>query len=116
MSGRLPASLRARRRHDRALARGPASCQAGSPRACERGGGMTEREARTERDADFVQSLERGLAVICTFDRNNAELTLREVATLTGVTRATTRPFLLTPSRLGYGRTDGRVFSRPPLV
>jgi IclR family pca regulon transcriptional regulator len=69
-----------------------------------------------ERDADFVQSLERGLAVICAFDRDNAELTLSEVAARTGVTRATARRFLLTLTRLGYMRTDGRFFSLTPRV
>jgi IclR family transcriptional regulator, pca regulon regulatory protein len=70
----------------------------------------------TERDADFVQSLERGLAVICAFDKDHAELTLSEVAAHTGVTRATARRFLLTLARLGYVRTDGRFFSLTPRV
>jgi IclR family pca regulon transcriptional regulator len=69
-----------------------------------------------ERDADFVQSLERGLAVICAFDRDHAELTLSEVAASTGVTRATARRFLLTLERLGYVRSDGRFFSLTPRV
>ena len=69
-----------------------------------------------ERDADFVQSLERGLAVICAFDRDHAELTLSEVAATTGVTRATARRFLLTLERLGYVRSDGRFFSLTPRV
>lgn len=73
-------------------------------------------EARAERDSDFVQSLARGLAVICTFDKNNAELTLSEVAARTGVTRATARRFLLTLTRLGYVRTDGRLFSLTPRI
>jgi len=68
-------------------------------------------QARPDRDADFVQSLERGLAVICAFDREHAELTLSEVAATTGVTRATARRFLLTLERLGYVRSDGRQFS-----
>jgi IclR family pca regulon transcriptional regulator len=68
------------------------------------------------RDADFVQSLERGLAVICAFDRDHAELTLSEVAAATGVTRATARRFLLTLARLGYVRSDGRFFSLTPRV
>jgi IclR family transcriptional regulator, pca regulon regulatory protein len=72
--------------------------------------------ARPERDADFVQSLERGLAVICAFDRDHAELTLSEVAASTGVTRATARRFLLTLQRLGYVRSDGRFFSLTPRV
>jgi IclR family pca regulon transcriptional regulator len=71
---------------------------------------------RPERDTDFVQSLERGLAVICAFDRTHAELTLSEVAATTGVTRATARRFLLTLCRLGYVRTDGRFFSLTPRV
>lgn len=70
----------------------------------------------TERDADFVQSLERGLAVICAFDRDHAELTLSEVAAKTGVTRATARRFLLTLARLGYVRSDARFFSLTPRV
>jgi IclR family transcriptional regulator, pca regulon regulatory protein len=72
--------------------------------------------AGIERDADFVKSLERGLAVICAFDREHAELTLTEVAAATGVTRATARRFLLTLARLGYVRSDGRFFSLTPRV
>jgi IclR family pca regulon transcriptional regulator len=68
------------------------------------------------RDSDFVQSLERGLAVICAFDRDHRELTLSEVAASTGVTRATARRFLLTLARLGYVRNDGRFFSLTPRV
>jgi IclR family transcriptional regulator, pca regulon regulatory protein len=73
-------------------------------------------EAKVDRDADFVQSLERGLAVICAFDKEHADLTLSEVAAATGVTRATARRFLLTLARLGYVRTDGRFFSLTPRV
>jgi IclR family transcriptional regulator, pca regulon regulatory protein len=65
---------------------------------------------------EFVQSLERGLAVIRAFDRAHPELTLTEVATATGVTRATARRFLLTLADLGYVRTDGRFFSLSPRV
>lgn len=64
-----------------------------------------------ERVGEFVQSLERGLAVIRAFDAAHPELTLSEVATATGVTRATARRFLLTLAELGYVRSDGRFFS-----
>jgi len=67
-----------------------------------------------ERNADFVQSLERGLAVIRAFDAAHPELTLSEVATATGVTRAAARRFLLTLTKLGYVRSDGRFFSLTP--
>jgi IclR family pca regulon transcriptional regulator len=64
-----------------------------------------------ERAPHFVQSLERGLAVIRAFDEHNVELTLSDVARATGLTRAAARRFLLTLADLGYVRTDGRWFS-----
>ena len=63
------------------------------------------------RGPDFVQSLERGLAVIRAFDATHSALTLSEVAAATGVTRAAARRFLLTLAELGYVRSDGRYFS-----
>ena len=48
------------------------------------------------RSADFVQSLERGLAVIKAFDANDTALTLSDVARKTGLTRAAARRFLHT--------------------
>ena len=70
----------------------------------------------TTRGADFVRSLERGLTVIRAFDATHAELTLSEVAAVTGVTRAAARRFLLTLAELGYVRSDGRFFSLTPRV
>jgi IclR family pca regulon transcriptional regulator len=68
------------------------------------------------RSADFVQSLERGLAVICAFDSEHRELGLSEVARITGLTRAAARRFLLTLVKLGYmSFSDGR-FSLSPRV
>src|SRR5690606_23451505 len=96
--------------------RGHVMTQARASRASGRTGRAPNRADPNERDADFVQSLARGLAVICAFDRHSAELTLSEVATATGVTRATARRFLLTLARLGYVRTDGRYFSLTPRV
>jgi IclR family pca regulon transcriptional regulator len=63
------------------------------------------------RGAHFVQSLERGLAVIRAFDADNPELTLSDVARLTGLTRAAARRFLLTLTDLGYVHSDGRRFA-----
>ena len=64
----------------------------------------------------FVQSLERGLAVIRAFDEHNPELTLSDVARRTGLTRAAARRFLLTLADLGYVRTDGRWFTLSPRI
>ncbi len=64
----------------------------------------------------FVQSLDRGLAVIRAFDAEHPELTLSEVARSTGLTRAAARRFLLTLVELGYVRTDGRLFTLRPKI
>jgi IclR family transcriptional regulator, pca regulon regulatory protein len=68
------------------------------------------------RAAHFVQSLERGLAVIRAFGADTPQLTLSEVARATGLTRAATRRFLHTLADLGYVRTDGRLFALTPRV
>ena len=68
------------------------------------------------RDSDFVQSLDRGLAVIRAFGPDRERLSLSEVARATGLTRAATRRFLLTLVKLGYVRNDGREFSLRPRV
>jgi IclR family transcriptional regulator, pca regulon regulatory protein len=68
------------------------------------------------RAAHFVQSLDRGLAVIRAFDEHNPELTLSDVARVTGLTRAAARRFLLTLADLGYVRSDGRWFSLSPRI
>ncbi len=68
------------------------------------------------RDSDFVQSLDRGLAVIRAFGPERERLSLSEVARATGLTRAAARRFLLTLVKLGYVRSDGREFSLRPRV
>jgi IclR family pca regulon transcriptional regulator len=73
-------------------------------------------EPPAPRDGEFVQSLQRGLAVIRAFDEDNPELTLSEVARVTGLTRAAARRFLHTLVELGYMRTDGRKFALRPKI
>jgi IclR family transcriptional regulator, pca regulon regulatory protein len=68
------------------------------------------------RDGNFVQSLDRGLAVIRAFDAQHPRLNLSEVARATGLTRAAARRFLLTLVKLGYVRMEGREFSLRPRV
>jgi IclR family transcriptional regulator, pca regulon regulatory protein len=68
------------------------------------------------RDTDFVQSLQRGLAVIRAFDAEHPALTLSEVARRTGLPRAAARRFLLTLVELGYMRVDQRRFRLTPRV
>jgi IclR family pca regulon transcriptional regulator len=69
-----------------------------------------------ERNPDYVQSLERGLAVIKAFGAESPELRLSDVARATGLTRAAARRFLLTLVRLGYVRQDGNIFSLRPRI
>ncbi|HEV2376445.1 MAG TPA: IclR family transcriptional regulator C-terminal domain-containing protein [Streptosporangiaceae bacterium] len=74
------------------------------------------RDPPPARDSDFVQSLDRGLAVIRAFGPDREQLSLSEVAGATGLTRAAARRFLLTLVKLGYVRSDGRKFSLRPRV
>ena len=69
-----------------------------------------------ERGTDFVQSLERGLAVIRAFDGEHPSLTLSDVSRRTGLTRAAASRFLLTLVELGYVHHDGREFMLRPSV
>ncbi|HVY57996.1 MAG TPA: IclR family transcriptional regulator C-terminal domain-containing protein [Xanthobacteraceae bacterium] len=62
----------------------------------------------------FVQSLERGLAVIKSFGEHKPEQTLSQVADATGLDRAAARRFLLTLERLGYVEQNGRSFRLRP--
>jgi IclR family pca regulon transcriptional regulator len=97
---------------DEPAANGQASAQAASavPEAARNS------EGTQARDSDFVQSLDRGLAVIRAFGPDRERLSLSEVARATGLTRAAARRFLLTLVRLGYVRSHGREFSLRPRV
>jgi IclR family transcriptional regulator, pca regulon regulatory protein len=66
--------------------------------------------------SDFVQSLDRGLAVLRSFDADHSHLTLSEVAARTDLTRATARRLLLTLCELGYVHANGKAFSLTPKV
>lgn len=63
-----------------------------------------------DNDREYVQSLERGLNVLRSFDSQNARMSLSEVAVRTGLSRATARRFLLTLSRLNLVASDGKYF------
>ncbi|MFD6134754.1 IclR family transcriptional regulator C-terminal domain-containing protein [Isoptericola sp. NPDC056618] len=73
-------------------------------------------EETTARSGEFVQSLDRGLAVIRAFGAERPSLTLSDVARVTGLSRASARRFLHTLVDLGYVRTDGREFALRPAV
>jgi IclR family pca regulon transcriptional regulator len=68
------------------------------------------------RTTEFVQSLERGLAVLTSFSAEHARMTLSDVARQAGLTRATARRLLHTLDALGYVVSDGRYFELTPRV
>jgi IclR family pca regulon transcriptional regulator len=74
-------------------------------------GDGAEPDSAPDPSGQYVQSLARGLSVIRAFDGEHAEMTLSDLARRTGLTRATSRRFLLTLVELGYVKTDGRLFS-----
>lgn len=67
-------------------------------------------------DKDYVQSLERGLAVILAFSEHHPRLTLAEVADRTELSRPTVRRILLTLEKLGYVRAEGKGYALTPHV
>ena len=76
--------------------------------------GFDEEEKLSSRD--FVSSLSRGLSILSSFSNTSRKMTLSEVATETGMSRATARRFLLTLVRDGYVVTDGKLFDLTPKV
>jgi IclR family pca regulon transcriptional regulator len=61
-----------------------------------------EQPTTAERSRDFNHSLSRGLEIIESFGADAMRQTVSEVASKTGLTRATARRFLITLVELGY--------------
>jgi IclR family pca regulon transcriptional regulator len=74
------------------------------------------REAGPSIRREFVQSIERGFAVIKSFSSQTESLTIADVSRRTALSRAVARRFLLTLEDLGYVATDGRSFRLTPRV
>ncbi len=67
-------------------------------------------------ERDYVQSLERGFAVLLAFDEERTNPTLAELATATGLSRPAVRRLLLTLQRMGYVANEGTRWSLTPRV
>jgi IclR family transcriptional regulator, pca regulon regulatory protein len=85
-------------------------------RGADGASGEGAEDDKGRRHSNFVQSLDRGLAVLRAFGPDHSELTLSDVARSTGLTRAAARRFLLTLVQLGYVTTDKRLFWLSPRV
>jgi IclR family pca regulon transcriptional regulator len=83
--------------------------------ANKRGEPVVKRQEE-ERNGDFIAGIEKGFAVIESFDRTHERQTIADVARMTGLQRATARRCLLTLCALGYAHCDGKFFSLTPRV
>lgn len=70
----------------------------------------------TSSDPNFMTSLARGLSVIRAFTEREPNLTIADIARITGLPRAAARRCLLTLQQLGYAGTDGRTFFLRPKI
>jgi IclR family transcriptional regulator, pca regulon regulatory protein len=79
---------------------------------------IDESEKHTETPArrEFVQSIERGFAVIKAFSGRSGALTITDVAERTNLSRAAARRFLLTLKDLGYISVEKGYFRLTPRV
>ncbi|MCC5581121.1 helix-turn-helix domain-containing protein [Microtetraspora sp. AC03309] len=96
---------------------GGAAGAAGTARTAEEGvpvvGADPARTAKRELGPEFLQSLARGLTVLCALDGTRS---LSAVADATGLARATARRALLTLEHLGYVERLGHDFRLLPRV
>ena len=77
---------------------------------------LQQTPAAFQNTPDYVQSLHRGLDVICAFGRGQAAMTLSDLAERTGLSRAVVRRLLLTLESLGYVRRHDRLFALTPRI
>jgi IclR family pca regulon transcriptional regulator len=75
---------------------------------------MSEDQGGNERD--YIQSIERGFAVLLAFDADLPTASLAEVAARTKLSRPAVRRILLTLQRLGYVANTGTRWSLTPRV
>jgi IclR family pca regulon transcriptional regulator len=67
-------------------------------------------------ERDYVQSIERGFAVLLAFDADRPTPTLAELASATGLSRPAVRRILLTLQKLGYVAAQGTRWTLTPRV
>jgi len=69
------------------------------------------------KDPEFLSTLERGLRVLRAFDEDHPEMTLSEVAAVTGLPPAVARRCLITLVELGYvGQHERKFLLRPAVL
>jgi IclR family pca regulon transcriptional regulator len=80
-------------------------------------GAEPERKEAGTKDPEFLSTLERGLRVLRAFDEDHPEMTLSEVAAVTGLPPAVARRCLITLVELGYiGQHERKFLLRPAVL
>lgn len=89
-----------------------------SPNATERGltHELMQQIDGSQGDPDFMTSLARGLAVLSVFSQHPREVTMSQISSETGISRAAVRRVLYTLGRLGYVGEQGRGYVLLPRV
>lgn len=82
-----------------------------TPTGTAPGAGTTALERR-----DWIAGLEKGLAIIESFDDANPRMTPSQAGERCGMTRTAARRYLLTLQHLGYVASDGKLFWLTPRV
>jgi len=77
---------------------------------------MPDEAAAALPSRDLVAGLGKGLAIIELFNETRRRMAISEAASLTGLTRAAARRYLLSLVHLGYAEFDGKFFSLTPRV
>lgn len=77
---------------------------------------MSDAVKVTTASRDLVAGLGKGLAIIELFNETRRRMSISEAASLTGLTRAAARRYLLSLVHLGYAEFDGKFFSLTPRV
>lgn len=78
---------------------------------------MSGDSAETDRPAEFVEALAKGLSILQSFDSEHPEMTLSDVARRVGLSPAAARRSLITLQALGYvGQTRKRFHLRPKVM
>ncbi|WP_281301891.1 MULTISPECIES: IclR family transcriptional regulator C-terminal domain-containing protein [unclassified Iodidimonas] len=80
--------------------------------------GTTEKTGQktSKNDSEYLLTFARGLSVLRAFDSDRPEMTLSEVAAVTGLNAAVVRRCLNTLLELGYVAKNGRLFLLTPEV
>jgi IclR family pca regulon transcriptional regulator len=79
-------------------------------------GHMHKKMTHSDRPAEFVEALSKGLSILECFDADHAEMTLSEIARRVGLSPAAARRSLITLSALGYVSQANKRFHLRPRV